>query len=418
MNLFSRTLLLIIVLLAIRISLILVIGQPDDAKSWLDAITFVDSTLYIELADDLGDGSWDYPSFRTPGYPLFLLVTEKLLSSRWLATLIIHQLLDAFTALLCFLMARRVARGLFAAAAAAFYMILPSQVIWSTRVLPDTWVALFASISGFMWLSAVYSRSERHQVLLAALCGLALSIGVWFKAVFVLSFLVYGISVFLVRGLPTRSRIMIALSVILFALVGPGSLRHINNVRFNLNALSTQQAFEPMGRAVVRTGYMGITNDGSIWAFRDSIEAAFTDEGVVDYARRDSTFHKIMLDAIKKDPLRLIYIELTRWPKFFLNFDAHDSYLGLTPEDRKPFLFAFVTSIIQSVLFLAFVYIAITERVWKRNSPELILATGWFVYSALLYGPAAGFRYGGIFYWALIPMLAMFLERFFRKAAI
>lgn len=406
----SRAILLIVALLALRVASVLVLGKPENSTRWVDRVTFIDFWQYEDMADDFADGSWDSPSFRTPGYPLLMLLTRSLLPVEWLATVCIQQLVDATVALMCFFIARRVTGGNYAAVAAGLYMLLPSQLIWSTQVAPDVWVGLFACLSGVVWLSALGAQSVRTQAALAIVCGLCLSMGTWFKPIFVYTAFVYIVALVLLKRTALRTRIIMACCIAVSAYAGPAVLRHINSARFGLNALSTQEHFEPMARAVVRSEYHGIENDGTIWAFRDSIEAEYTHNGAIDYASRDSVFSSIMIDAIRSDPLRLICIEFTRWPKFFMNFDANSSYLGLTAEDRKPLPWAIVTSFVQTGLLLAFAYVLFVRRIWRRSDPTLLMTALWFFYSVPVCGPLAGFRYGIIFYWAMIPSVAIGLE--------
>src|SRR5580765_3327945 len=64
------------------------------AAAWRSApIMFPDSPAYMRFAREIQSGAWTHPQMRTPGYPIFLILTgsterpEKLL---FYATLALH----------------------------------------------------------------------------------------------------------------------------------------------------------------------------------------------------------------------------------------------------------------------------------------------------------------------------------------
>jgi 4-amino-4-deoxy-L-arabinose transferase-like glycosyltransferase len=395
------------VLALLRAGAVVLIGRPDRQEQWFEKVTFADHASYEQLADDLRDGVQDAPAFRVPGYPVFMLLTRDLLPAPWLATVLVQQIVDALTALMCFLMARRIAGSAPALLASSFYMLLPSELIWTSRVAPDVLTGFFACCSGLAWLAATRASSPRAVVSLGLLTGLALTAGSMIKPVMAYSPLVYVSATLASGGMRYSWKAALLASILATTVVGPWILRHHNSQRFGMDALTTQDAFEPMGRALVSSGYMGFIDDGGVWAFRDSLEGLFTSRGSIDYARRDSAFRSITWDAIRYNPCRMAFSDLTKWPKFFLNFSGNVSYLGLTPETGKPLPWVAATTAVQSILLLVICLAPFTGKVRREGRPELALAVSWFAFVALACGPIASFRYGMMFYWSIIPLMAL-----------
>lgn len=407
----ARAAAVIAALAFLRMAAIVAVGSPFDTPSWPGAVLITDHESYMQLASDLMDGVQDSPAYRTPGYPLYMLLTMDLLPAPWLATVLLQQLADALVAAMCFLASRRVSGDLPALAASSLYMLLPSGLIWTSRVAPDVWAGLFACASGSAWLAAVRSPSPRARVALGLSTGLCLSLGSFVKPVFAPAPLVYAVAAAATPRIRFHWKVALVACVALAAAPGPILQRQANSNRFGLDALTTQDSFEPMGRTLVSTGYLGFVDDGSVFLFRDSLEHLFTVCGRLDYAKRDSVFRRLTLEAVRYDPMGLAIEELTRWPKFFVNLAGNVSYIGLTPEDRKPLGWALATSVVQSMLLLAAIAAPFLRRTRRTAGPELALAASWAAFTALACGPIASFRYGLLFYWSLVPLAAMLLSR-------
>lgn len=405
----------IAVVMALRIAGILLVGRPGN-PGWLSRISFSDTGSYQIAAEDLADGRQDEASYRVPGYPLLILATE---GDDHLSLVLLQQAVDLATALVMAAAATRsIGRGA-SLAAAALLLVMPSGVIFSTRLIPDCWIGLAACLSAFLWL-----RSEKagmtQRLSLAGAAGLVLSAGTMLKPVLLYSPAIYLVLSFLPRRAGLGARLTAVAVLALASQTGPLILRSFNRAAFGLDALSTQDAFEPMGRAVMGADYRGMREGGDrFWLFRDSLSALATTGGLLDFDSRDSLFREVTVEAVLSNPLGLAVFELTKWPKFFINLDGHQPYLGLTPINRKPFWWTVLTSLMQLPAGIALFAAISSTTLRRRLGPLFGLGVAWFVYAALLYGPIASFRYGQIFYWSLAPFVVeLFLLRRSRQREV
>jgi len=399
----------------LRVAAIIMIGSPG-SDSWESRIFYSDTYSYLDTANDLADGTQDEPSFRLPGYPILMLATMDLAGPRWTATIILQQIADLLTALIVAAIASPIIGRTKAIWAGVFYLILPSGVIFSSLVIPDVLTALFTAVSGLLWLRSARQIDPRRGALSGLAAGLALSVGTLLKPVLLYSPVVYCALVFIP---PRRGRVSRAVfaSITTIAVISTALLVRAGNIAaFGLSGLTTQDAFEPMGRMVQITDYNGNGADlGRFRDFTDSLEASSMVGGRIDYGIRDSLFRAVTREAVRSAPLRVLYFELTRWPKFFINFSGDQSYLGLTPSDRKPIAWVILSTLPQITLGLGLLYTILSREVRRRLGDLFWLGLGWFLYCVPVIGPIASFRYGLLFYWALVPFLFVSVEVFYRR---
>ncbi len=388
-------------LMVLRIAGILLVGRPG-SPGWISRISFSDTGSYQIAAEDLADGRQDEASYRVPGYPLLILATE---GDDCLSLVLLQQAADLATALAMAAAAAPFIGPGASLAAAGLLLALPSGVIFSTRLIPDCWIGLAACLSALLWL-----RSEKvgmaRRLSLAGTAGLVLSAGTMLKPVLLYAPSVYLALSFLPRRAGLGARLTAVAVMALASQTGPLILRSFNRAAFGLDALSTQDAFEPMGRAVMGADYHGMREGGDrFWLFRDSLSALATTGGRLDFEARDSLFREVAMDAVLSNPLGLAVFELTKWPKFFINLDGHQPYLGLTPINRKPVWWTVLTSLMQLPAGIALFAAISSAALRRRLGPLFGLGVAWFVYAALVYGPIASYRYGQIFYWSLAPFV-------------
>lgn len=388
----------------LRIAALLLIGDPG-SDAWEGRISYTDTHSYLHAAEDLADGSQDEPLFRTPGYPLLLNATSDLAGPRWTSTMLLQQIAELATALAVAALAAQALGRPLGAVSGALYMCLPSGIIYSSYLIPDVHVSMLIALSGLLWLRT----GRRGTVPGAALAGfgggLCMAAALMLKPVVLYSPVVYAaLAAVPGPGRARRAAFAAALAVPLAA--SYLLLRTHNENSFGLPGMTTQDALEPMGRIVQIADYRGLgVGGGTFWMFRDSLEALCTTDGAMDYAMRDSVFRAAARDAVMSNPLRVAWFELSRWPKFFVNLDAHRPYLGLTPPDRKPPLYAGITTLVQFPLLIALVSSLISRRVRAALGGIFWLGIAWFLYSVPVIGPIASFRYGLMFYWALAPFV-------------
>ncbi len=389
----------------LRIAGLFLVGDPWSTE-WEHRIFYSDTYSYLHAADELADGSQNMPLFRVPGYPLLLLGTRDLCGPAWTATMIIHQIADLLTALVVVAVSTPLlgkVRGIWSG---AFYLALPSGILYSSFMIPDILVACLIALSGLLWLRTPPGASPARGALNGLLGGLCFSSALLLKPVVLYAPLIYLALVFIPKN---RGRLARALFAVMLALPSTGTyliLRNHNERSFGLPGISTQDALEPMGRMVQIADYRGTGVGGeTFWTFEDSLSNEALRDGVVDWGRRDSLFRAVTREAVLSNPLRVAYFELTRWPKFFVNLDGHQPYLGITPRNAKPLWYVALTSMIQFPLGIALLAALAVPGIRRRLGRVFWLGLAWFLYCVPVIGPIASFRYGLMFYWALVPFL-------------
>lgn len=392
-------------ILLLRIAALFVIGAPG-SEAWEGRISYTDTSSYLHATADLEDGTQDEPLFRTPGYPLFLIATRDIAGPRWTATMVLQQLADLITALVVIAASAPVLGRAGAAWAGALYLLLPSGIIYSSYLIPDVIVAMLIALSGLLWLWTGPGSTVPGALSRGLLGGLCFAAALLLKPVVLYAPSVYFALAFVPPRPGRLARAVFASALASLCLLAYLLLRSHNMAAFGLPGMTTQDAFEPMGRMVQMADYQGVGVGGAkFWRFRDSLETLSSVDGVIDYGMRDSVFRAATRDAFRHDPARVFYFEFTRWPKFFVNLDAHRPYLGTTPTDRKPLLYAGLSTILQFPLGIALAAAILSKRIRRRLDRLFWLGLAWFLYSVPVIGPIASFRYGLMFYWALVPFV-------------
>lgn len=401
--------------LLLRIAALLLIGDPG-SDSWEGRISYTDTNSYLHAAADIEDGTQDQPLFRTPGYPVLLLATRDLAGPRWNATMLLQQIADLLTALIVVAASRPILGRSRATWAGVYYLLLPSGIIYSSYLIPDVIVSMFIAFSGLLWLRTGPGTGIHRALLHGILGGLCFAAALLLKPVVLYAPSIY----FALAFIPSRpgrvARTVFASTLAAVCLTAYLLLRAHNMAAFGMPGMTTQDAFEPMGRTVQMADYHGVGVGGEkFWLFRDSLETISSVDGSIDYGVRDSIFRAVTIDALRSNPMRVAYFEFTRWPKFFVNLDAHRPYLGTTPTDRKPLLYAGLSTIVQMPLGLALLAAILSRSVRRRLDRLFWLGLAWFIYSVPVIGPIASFRYGLMFYWLLVPILFVSVEELARR---
>lgn len=403
-------------LLLLRIASLLLIGRPA-SPGWEGRIFYSDTNTYLYAAQDLADGEQDKPLYRTPGYPVFLLLTRDLAGPPWTATMVLHQIFEFLTALTVAAASTPFLGKTAGRWAGVYYLLLPSGLIYSSFMIPDVAASFLIALSGLLWLRVKEDTGLPRAALLGAAGGVCFALALFLKPVVLYAPAVYAALAFLPRAGGWRARALFAAMVLLVNTGAYMALREHNRRSFGLSGVSTQDTFELMGRTVQIADYRGLGVGGErFWSFRDSLMAASTLNGAVDWNTRDSIYRAVTRDAFLSNPLRVAYFELSRWPKFFVNLDGHQPYLGITPRDRKPPLYVAVSSILQLPLGIALLASLLKKEIRDRLGRLFPLGMAWFLYAVPVIGPIASFRYGLLFYWALVPFAAACLPVFFESS--
>jgi hypothetical protein len=390
--------------LLVRVALVLAVGRPG-SPGWEGRILYSDSHSYLHAAGDLADGRQDEPHFRTPGYPLLLDATSGG-GGGWTLTILLQQAADFACAASVSAMALPFIGPAGAGLAALVLMLLPSGIIYSAYLIPDILVALAAALSGLLWTRLDPAAGTRRAVLQGLAAGLCLSAGLLLKPVAAAAPAVY-FALVAMPGPGRAARLIFAAALTVPCLAVYMALRAFNLAAFGLPGLTTQDALEPLGRAVAITDYRGMSDDiDGFWLFEDSLERLAVRNGSLDYGLRDSIYRaetgRILLSA----PLRALIVETTRWPKFFANFDGHIPYPGVPPDPRKPVWWWLPTSIPHLLVGVSLASAILLPAVRRGMDRLFWLGLAWFLVWIPLTGPNSSFRYGLMFYWALAPFAA------------
>lgn len=395
---------LIVVILAARLGSIILHGRPWEGEAWEHRIFYTDTNSYLYAAEELSDGVQDQPLYRVPGYPLLILGTRDLVAPRWLATILLNLAADCVSALVVATASGRFLGRRAALWSAVYYLMLPSGILYSAYVIPDVITASLIALSGLLWLDTTPRSRPSRGALNGLLAGLCFGTAILLKPVVLYAPFVYLVLAFLPKreGWPVRT-----LFAVILLIITTGTylvVREHNRRSFGLSGVSTQDAFELMGRTVQIADYRGLGVGGEkFWLFRDSLVEEVSRDGEINWGMRDSLFREVTREALLSNPLRVMYFEFTRWPKFFVNLDGHRPYLGMTNPDEKPLAYSAITTVLQLPLGIALLMGVFVKKLRTRLDRLFWLGVAWFAYSVPVIGPIASFRYGLMFYWALVP---------------
>lgn len=394
------------VILALRI-LIPISTAALGTEAWSTLTMVADSGMYIRFSEAIGEFPHEPPSWRTPGYPLLLSLLRGDEGSPFLPAVLAQQAADLLVAVMIGWMASRTA-GIRWWRPATLYLLLPVPLVHSMLILPDTFMVLACASSGVLWLASRGRGRAGFQAMHAA-AGLALGLGTLLKPVLLYSPVVYAPLVLAFRrGWSLPDRLVALLLLIAFALAPPMAWRMHNILAHDMDALSMQDAFEPMGRIGVLSGAVQADSLGFLM---DRITRDCTRNGRLDIAARDSVFRSITIDSFRSNPAGVIVPHLISWPMFFKPGVAYMEdlpFFGAGP-GRQAFLVLKVLAGLVNVLTgLALLLTLAGRGAWREHPSLSALALSWFVFSALTAGPLADNpRYGLPFYWiaAVFPLL-------------
>jgi hypothetical protein len=194
-----------------------------------------DSYIYLKLAAELLHGQ--FPSlFRTPGYPLFLLLTGSFPHGQHLAALLIQLLLDSLTAVLVALIAWRLwTHQLGALLAGALYALSPVAAVLSGFILSET-LSVFL-VSAAFWLSL--GAPARRNTWLQALAWIGATLTRPFCLLLPLITVCFLLLRFWRTGTDWKQRCYSQLAVLLIYACGIGAWIGWNYERAGMAVLST-----------------------------------------------------------------------------------------------------------------------------------------------------------------------------------
>ncbi|MDM7992996.1 MAG: hypothetical protein QUS11_06745 [Candidatus Fermentibacter sp.] len=377
--------------MAVRAAVLLSAGEPWNPGVWQSWTIEPDSHGYIALAGDLSDGVQDSASTRTPGYPVILIASGSVSGSP-IPVVAIQQIADITTAVLIGLMAKRAGCTRWWAASAV-YLLLPASSVASSRILPDTLLALVSASTCLIWLHT--HGAERTGSLIArySAIGLLLSTGALIKPVLLFAPAVYIILALFSRSGALHARILAALAVLAASQAGPLLWRAHNRDAFGLDAISAQDGYEQAGRIWVLTGRA--TQLEFVTDVKDSVEAVSTVDGEPDYALRGRIYRDMALSEFSAHPAEVLVPHAVSWPRFFsTGIGSTLRYLGLPPDSPLAFPLKAASALLILSLPAGFAAGLIVRRVRRELGPLLALTAAWMAVMSLVHGPLAGPRYG------------------------
>jgi 4-amino-4-deoxy-L-arabinose transferase-like glycosyltransferase len=382
-----------------RLAIVFLAGNPGVDAAWVSWTISPDSRDYLALAEDLSDGVQDSASIRTPVYPAFLLATSNDPGKSSLAPVLLQQLADLMTALIIgAIVAGAGCRPWWIAS--AYYLILPCAAAASSRILPDTLLALVSAASGLLWLLAARTGSSRSLIGAYGLIGLLLAIGALLKPVFLFAPAVYLVLIPAVSIRSRAVRLLAVLALLAAAMSGPVAWRLHNRSAYSMDAISSQDGFEQAGRIWILTGR--VTRLEFFTSVKDSVEALSMRNGEIDYDLRNRIYRDMAMEELTRHPMDVLLPHLTGWPRFFATGIGNTlRYLGI-PQDcalRLPIKIA--TALLILLMPVGFVAGLAVPSVRRKAKPLLLLAGVWMVVMFAVHGPLAGPRYGLTFF----PML-------------
>jgi hypothetical protein len=223
------------------------------------------------------------------------------------------------------------------------------------------------------------------------------------KQVLLYSPVVYG-ALLLADRRPGPGVKLLALAAMVSVFVAmPLGWRAFNRSAFGLDAYSTQDAFEPLGRVAILAG---LTDQQTVWSgeYTAPLDSLAMVDGRVDPGTRDSIYRARTREIVLSAPFRILLPHFTSWPRFFNIGYAHQILRSMRIEESGLPLLAWkiVLLIIYLLLAAGLATGLLVARVRRRMKPVLKLLAGWSVFAILIYGPLATTRYGLTFYWALI----------------
>jgi 4-amino-4-deoxy-L-arabinose transferase-like glycosyltransferase len=210
-----------------------------------------DSAGYLSLAEnmELGLGfAWDVglpftpDSFRTPGYPIFLLAHHAIFGSYGVA-IITQILLSLLIALLIMRIGERYFSAKAGIIAAFLFLIMPFSLLVSLRFI--TQVTFTVSLIGalYAWLKYLESSSQRYLIIAAVLLpvvALIRPIAIWIVAPLVAAMILAVIW----RKLELRRMLYASAILIAIFVVGLAPWLYRNYVVFGTASLSSLPAFQ------------------------------------------------------------------------------------------------------------------------------------------------------------------------------
>ena len=174
---YSKKTIAIILSLGLIVRIALFFYLLDKPRAFIDD----DSSTYLQSAENLRLGrgfSWEesppyHPdAFRTPGYPVFLLL-HRVVFGTYNSALITQSFLAVAIALIIFLLAREYGKIRIGYAAAAVFLAMPFSLNVSLKFLTQTFFTFALMLAVFYWIRFLKTNAFKYFITAAILLPLA-----------------------------------------------------------------------------------------------------------------------------------------------------------------------------------------------------------------------------------------------------
>ena len=370
-----------------------------------------DSPLYANMAHDLSDGFHDQASVVLPVYPAFLAATESAIRPSFVLTILLQQLLAGLAGIACYGIVKGVSGSDRAAIIALIAMILaPANIIWSTLILTDVPSASITAFTGLLWILAVRRGDKlREYLLLMIACGLLTGLNSMIRPIGMMAVFIFSVASLLLVPLRRLKGVYALTGIACFvvmALLPPTLWRSHNFAQFGLNAVSTQQSYEPLKRL-----WMIDNNSYDQWVdYHTSLDSMAMNDSGINWSVRDSIYSHRTRELFVSNPVKYIIPHLTSWPKLFSTGLQSNFLKPLCPESI-PQVFYLVVLAVQGLFIGGYLYAIFTPSIRMKHTDLLLIATLWFLGTAASTGPIAYSRYSLTFLWSWVSLFGISSDR-------
>lgn len=347
-----------------------------------------DSSSYINNAENtlLGNGfsRVDEPpykpdAFRTPGYPIFLLL-HKVIFGSYYSALITQSMLVVGIAWIIFLLAKDYGSAKIGYWAAATFLAMPFSIQVSLKFLTQSFFAFVLMLSVWFWLKFLKNNEDKYLLitaLLLPLLALIRPIAQFIYLPFLLSF-IYANWIHGKLKIKNLLKVGLILGVIFFVGILPWLYRNYATFgHFSLSSIIPSQMYFFDAPAVYAYNH-GISNGEAASILAERAEEDFgADMGKFSALFSSGTYLKEKaLDIMFESPSSLVIVRATQLFKFFIRDGIH--YWFDTPLPSPQMSLSFIKSITLMlalvilercslfILFLGMVITAISSF-WEKD---------------------------------------------------
>lgn len=368
-----------------------------------------DSAGYIVLAENLREGhgfSWDTTepyrpnSFRTPGYPVFLLV-HKVVFGNYAAALATQILLVLATAWLMLRIGARIGHERAGIVAAGVFLLMPFSLLATGRYLTQIVFTFLVTAATWCWLKYLKDHARRDLLIAAVLLPLAALVRPIAIAI-VAPLAASGILASFFGTTPWKRTIVgiVVLGAVFVVGIAPWMLRNQEIFgRYALSSLVASQLYFYDDPAIYATAH-GLSYEDARAVLKERIEAV-TGIPVADYEPymqfspiTDTVLAEGKAVALEDIPA-LVKTRATEFIKFFVRDGVRYWFerYGVPIDHGIAWWAAVAERVILTIIMLGFL-IAAVRALMTRDAARLTLVLV-VVYFALLSGvmSGAGFRY-------------------------